>query len=200
MSKALFKKGISILLSALISLSATLGYITTPAFAANEETINALFFSHPRDGDENAFTGNWGHPDHNYMGGWSSKAGTQFNFYIKSYAEPLVSYCIEPGVNLAFGESLKGYGDTFWKNYPDKFNLSIMPDDIKLHIGRILQYGFAEEADVENWRTQTDAAKMSEAIATQLLIWETVVGERDENFNKVSLTNGNVSPVELYKL
>ena len=33
--------------------------------------------------------------------------------------------------------------------------------------------------------TREDASKMAGAIATQLLVWETVVGERDSQFNHV---------------
>ena len=59
-------------------------------------------------------------------------------------------------------------------------------DNIKMFIGRIFQYGYTGKVSL-NWRSQnaSDADKLSEAIATQLLVWETVVGERDENFGKV---------------
>lgn len=40
-----------------------------------------------------------------------------------------------------------------------------------------------------NLRNAEDADTMSKAFATQLLVWETVVGERDEYFNHVT-TNG----------
>ena len=39
-----------------------------------------------------------------------------------------------------------------------------------------------------SWRSQNEAAanSIAQAYATQLLIWETVIGERDANFNHVA--------------
>ena len=49
-----------------------------------------------------------------------------------------------------------------------------------------MQYGYTGNLSTE-WKTQDSAGadKLSFAIATQLLIWETIVGERDENFSHV---------------
>ena len=56
----------------------------------------------------------------------------------------------------------------------------------KLFIGRIFQYGYTGTIST-SWRSQNEGGdKLAHAVATQLLIWETVIGERDENFNKVS--------------
>lgn len=49
-----------------------------------------------------------------------------------------------------------------------------------------MQYGYTGTISTE-WRSQNDGAdKLAHVVATQLLIWETVVGERDADFNKVS--------------
>ena len=77
-------------------------------------------------------------------------------------------------------------GEDFWDNYPASYNSTISPDDIKLFIGRIFQYGYTGTIST-SWRSQNEGGdKLAHAVATQLLIWETVIGERDENFNKVS--------------
>ena len=66
------------------------------------------------------------------------------------------------------------------------YNSTISPDDIKLFIGRIFQYGYTGTISTL-WRSQNEGGdKLAHAVATQLLLWETVIGERDENFNKVS--------------
>ena len=44
-----------------------------------------------------------------------------------------------------------------------------------------------------------DASKMAGAIATQLLVWETVVGERDSQFNHVD-TRIAVIPLQELKI
>lgn len=97
-------------------------------------------------------------------------------------------------LRLAFrqetGDSYTQKGEDFWENYPSSYNSTISPDDIKLFIGRIFQYGYTGTIST-SWRSQNEGGdKLAHAVATQLLIWETVVGERDEDFNKVS-TGGN---------
>lgn len=74
-----------------------------------------------------------------------------------------------------------------WDNLPSDINSTISPYDIKLFIGRIMQYGYTGPIST-SWRSQNpaDAATLAEAMATQVLIWETVVGERDEDFDYVS--------------
>ena len=50
-----------------------------------------------------------------------------------------------------------------------------------------MQYGYTGPIS-GSWRSQNagDAATLAQAMATQVLIWETVVGERDEDFNHIS--------------
>ena len=54
-------------------------------------------------------------------------------------------------------------------------NSTISPYDMKLFIGRIMQYGYTGPIST-SWRSQNpaDAATLAEAMATQVLIWETV--------------------------
>ena len=55
----------------------------------------------------------------------------------------------------------------------------------KLFIGRIFQYGYTGTIST-SWRSQNEGGdKLAHAVATQLLVWETIVGERDADFNKV---------------
>ena len=66
-------------------------------------------------------------------------------------------------------------------------NGTISGDDIRLLIGRILQYGYRGGIST-SWKSQneSDANCIAHAYATQILIWETIVGERDAGFNHVS--------------
>lgn len=50
-----------------------------------------------------------------------------------------------------------------------------------------MQYGYTGPIST-SWRSQnaSDAETLAQAMATQVLIWETVVGERDEDFNHIS--------------
>lgn len=145
--------------------------------------------SFPRDGDTN-YTGEWGHGSHTFMNGWSSGTSRFTTVRAMGSYNGNICYCIEVGVPQETGDSYTQKGEDFWENYPSSYNSTISPDDIKLFIGRIFQYGYTGTIST-SWRSQNEGGdKLAHAVATQLLIWETVVGERDEDFNKVS-TGGN---------
>lgn len=131
----------------------------------------------------------WGHGNLNFINGWSTKASTVTLIRAMGQYDGNICYCIEPGVSQQPGDSLTKKGEDFWDNYPAAYNKTISPENIKLLIGRIFQYGYTGPISV-SWRSQNDGGdKLANAVATQLLIWETVVGERDADFNKVG-TNG----------
>ena len=98
-----------------------------------------------------------------------------------------ICYCIEPGTAQETGDRYTSKDETFWDNLPADFNSTISPYEMKLFIGRIMQYGYTGPIST-SWRSQNsaDAAALAEAMATQVLIWETIVGERDADFDHVS--------------
>ena len=176
------KKIMSLFLAALMCVTTLAGFGTT-AYAA-EETDEVYLVSFPRDGDAN-YGGEWGHGSHNFMNGWSSGSSRYTTVRAMGSFEGNICYCIEPGVPQETGDRYTKKGEDFWDNYPSSYNNTIAPDDIKLFIGRIMQYGYTGTIST-SWRSQNEGGdKLAHAVATQLLIWETVVGERDENFNKV---------------
>ena len=176
------KKIMSLFLAVLVCVTTLTGFGTT-AYAA-EETDEVCLVSFPRDGDAN-YGGEWGHGSHNFMNGWSADTSRYTTVYAMGSYEGNICYCIEPGVPLETGDRFTQKGENFWDNYPSSYNNTIAPDDIKLFIGRIMQYGYTGTVST-SWRSQNEGGdKLAHAVATQLLIWETVVGERDENFNKV---------------
>ena len=121
------------------------------------------------------------------MGGWMSHKGRHTTFYTMNSYKGNICYCIEPGRPLDTGLVFTQKGEDFFDNFPEEYNSTISADDIKLFLGRILQYGYTGQIS-DSWKSQNaeDADTMSKAFATQLLVWETVVGERDEYFNHVT--------------
>ena len=184
MKTSILRKGTSLFMALVMCLSAFIGIGSTTAFAAGEEA-EAVLISFPRDGDANYSAGDWGHDHLNYMNGWSA-GETRFNtVYAMGSYYGNICYCIEPGTALDTGDRFTQKDENYWDNYPSAYNHTIAADDIKLLIGRILQYGYTGTITSE-WRSQTDADTMANAFATQILVWETVVGERDADFNHVS--------------
>ena len=131
----------------------------------------------------------WGHPAYELMNGWSTFNTDYVTVKAIGDYEGDSCYCIEPGVSLYTGDKLSKEAESFWDNYPSKYNKTIDPDTIKVYLGRIMQYGYTGKNSVD-W-VSTNSSKADDCanhLATQLLVWETVIGERDENFNHVDAT------------
>ncbi len=187
-----FKRTVSLFLAMLMCVTTLFGMGTT-AFAA-EETDEVYLISYPRDGDAN-YGGEWGHNSLSFMNGWSTATSRFTTIRAMGSYEGNICYCIEPGVPQQTGNTFTKKGEDFWDEYPSSYNSTISPDDIKLFIGRIFQYGYTGTIST-SWRSQNEGGdKLANAVATQLLIWETVVGERDADFNKVG-TGGKSAIVE----
>ncbi len=183
MKRTNLKRFLSAFLSLLMCLT-TLLSISTPVFAAT--TVDAYMVDFPRDGDSNYSTTAWGHSAASLMGGWRFLNSNYTTLHSIGTYNGQVSYCIEPGIGQSVGDTLSYKDENFWENYPDNLNPTISPDTIKVLLGRIMQYGYQGNIST-TWRSQnaSDADALSHTIATQLLVWETVVGERDASFNKV---------------
>lgn len=95
-------------------------------------------------------------------------------------------YCIEPGVPRNLYRSYESYGEDYWDSFPAEYNRTIDGRTMKTLLGRIMQYGYQGNLSLD-WRSQNeaDADKLAHMMATQVLVWETVVGERDADFNHV---------------
>lgn len=185
MKNSFLRRSVSLLLSIFICLSTIVGVALTASAAST--TGKAIVIGYPRNGDTNYSTVTWGHDELHYMGGWMYHKGRYTTFYTMNSYKGNICYCIEPGRPLDTGLVFTQKDEDFFDNFPEEYNSTISADDIKLFLGRILQYGYTGQIS-DSWKSQNaeDADTMSKAFATQLLVWETVVGERDEYFNHVT--------------
>ena len=188
--KKKLKRGMSGLLAALLTFTAVFGSgVTALAASPSGATSKSFSVAFPRDGDANQIYSEdvWGHSAKTYMNGWSTSESTTTTVHCMDSFDGQVVYCIEPGVPRSMGETFTGFGEDFWDNYPSSLNHTIEPDDIKVLLGRIMQYGYQGNLST-SWRSQNaaDADRIAHAYATQILVWETIVGERDADFHHVS--------------
>ena len=187
--KKLYRRSISGLLALLICFTAILGSgMTAYAAAFTGETADSYSVAFPRDGDANLdYSGTWGHDELHYMNGWTSGEATWMTTLhtIGSFDGP-ACYCIEPGVPRNLYRSYESYGEDYWDTFPAEYNRAIDGRTMKTLLGRIMQYGYQGNLSLD-WRSQNkaDADKLAHMMATQVLVWETVVGERDADFNHV---------------
>ena len=181
MVKTKIKRAVSFVMATVLSLSAFMSIGTSTAFAASGEKTKVYMVDFPRDGDAN-YDGVWGHSNLTLKNGWHTGSSTHTNLKAIGSYSGNIAYCIEPGVSLSSGQSMNKYDENYFNNITA--NGVISGDEIRLFIGRILQYGYRETIST-SWRSQNESAanSIAHAYATQLLIWETVVGERDANFN-----------------
>lgn len=186
-----FKKVLSLFLTMTVICLSLFSVGTLSSYAAVGEKADVYIVEFPRSGEANR--SGWGHEALQYMNGWNTGGATDKLMLraIGSYTGQ-ICYCIEPGTGQHTGDTLTQKDENFWNNFPPEYNRTIDGDQIKIFIGRILQYGYTGNLSTE-WKTQDAAGadKLSFAIATQLLIWETIVGERDENFSHVDTGSCN---------
>lgn len=170
------KKAVLIILLITIIL---IGISTKIVLGATKGTI--LQIGLPRTNQ----TAVWGHSSKTLMNGWKMPAQSVYTARCVDSYNSDTAYCIEPGVQLTDGISLTKKGESYWDNYPS-LNNSISPDDVKIFIGRIMQYGYTGKNNL-NWsmNNETHKNEVAHLIATQLLIWETVVGERNQDFSHI---------------
>lgn len=186
-----FKKVLSLFLTMTVICLSLFSVGTLSSYAAVGEKADVYIVEFPRSGEANR--SGWGHEALQYMNGWNTGGATDKLMLraIGSYTGQ-ICYCIEPGTGQHTGDIFTQKDESFWNNFPPKYNKTIDSDSIKLFIGRIIQYGYTGNVSTE-WRTQNPegADKLSHAIATQLLIWEVIVGERDYDFNHVDTGSCN---------
>lgn len=177
------KRILSLFLALLMSLGVFSGLGST-AFAASSE-MTLYMIDLPRGADSNK--SGWGHPSLSFMGGWSQAArDNYFSVFCEDSYTGRVVYCIEPGIPCKTGDNYSGLDENFWDNYPSSLNSTISPTVIKAYIGRIMQYGWQGNGNTSwNSANASHANDMAHLIATQLLVWETVAGERDSQFAHV---------------
>ncbi len=142
-----------------------------------------------------------------YRNGWTStSAGTAYTttHAIRQGSTTEVAYCIEPGVYIGpsegLGNNLKENGENWWDDL-DRYNgTGLTGRQIKILIGRIISAGYNGEVYSSWGKDRIDDAE--KIIATQLLVWEVVVGERDIEFNHIDITNkeaaNGLKPIKQY--
>ena len=105
MAKNKFKRAVSLVMAAVLSLTTFMELGTTTAFAASGKKSDVYIMELPRSGDTNN-NGKWGHGELKFMNGWCSHAiGNDSLRAMGSYSGNIV-YCIEPGTGQHTGDTL----------------------------------------------------------------------------------------------
>lgn len=176
-----FKKITALFLAVLAIISTfSLGFTV---FAATKEDVYLINLPRAEDPEQSG----WGHPALNFMNGWWNDAYDYTTVKAMGDYEGNACYCIESAISLFTGNTLEKKGEGFWDDFPSNLNKTIDADTIKIFIGRIMQYGYTGKTSID-WKSNNKkgADECAHYFAIQLLIWEALVGERDEHFNKIN--------------
>ena len=180
--KSKMKRLLAMLLAVIICFSSFgIGLI------AYADTVGEVVQINLPRGDDPEQSG-WGHPSMTFINGWHNDSTSFTTAKAIDDYDGEACYCIELGRALYTGDHLHKAAESFWDNYPTKYNDQISPSLIKVFLGRIMFYGYSGNVSV-NWKSnnKTGADECAHYLATQLLMWEAIIGERDENFNHVSV-------------
>lgn len=158
-----------------------IGLLLSAGPARAESTTDVESYCYPEYDDPAG--PDWGRPELDLMNGWHLDRLNLQAFYV---LEGKAAYCIEPGVSYREGTQRSASGEDFWFKLPDDLNPTIPPEVIRQHIGTVLTYGYQGYLGGSRGILRESEDTMAWFYATQLLIWETVAGYRDENFAYVS--------------
>lgn len=159
----LFKKTAAVLMAAVTALS----IMPATAFAAGD--IGTVSFSHTYDSNGNAMRYNSSAVINGHT------AGGTGNYKYRISIDGETAYCIQPGVPLKTGNTLKKASSDTW---------NALTDNQRKAVGLALLYGYQGNksslsgSDDEKW------------LATQTLVWEFVAGCREAtgSYNQTSTT------------
>ncbi len=189
----LFSKPVKGSLALLLTASLLFGLfgITTLATddVGNEVTLYYMTFPRSEDSSYPSSTTTWGHPTTlTFMDGSVKTSSDHWSIHLLGGYTGEVCYCIEPGVSAYQGTSHTAKDEDYFN---DLSNATLNKNQIQLLLGRLMQYGFTGNR-ATSWLSQntTGSTELATCIATQILVWEVIVGERDINFNHVSAPGG----------
>ncbi|MBQ1370588.1 MAG: thioester domain-containing protein, partial [Clostridia bacterium] len=184
-------------LAALLAVVLVVGTGVAGLTALAAQTVTVQIANIPRSGDNQYSNNNWGHPELKLMNGWTVHVETYFTVKIlDDYDTGNAVYCLEPPSSLHTGDTLSQQGDTvnfFRSKFP--WNGTLSGEWQRKLIAAILYHGYHGTCNLKTWVTQNSGgrAQLAKYWATQLLIWESIIGERDPNFNRLPVPNGSVS-------
>ena len=159
----LFKKAAAFVMAAVTALS----IMPATAFAAGD--IGTISFSHTYDSNGNAMRYN----SSANIGGYT--AGGTGNYKYRMFVDGENSFCIQPGVPLKTGNTLKKASSDTW---------NALSANQKKAVGLALLYGY------QGNRNNLSGSDDEKWLATQTLVWEFVTGCREAtgSYNQTSTT------------
>ena len=193
------KKSIKRIVSLILAIVMISGMLPMALLSASAADI-LYEVSFPRGSETQYPTNNrnyfWGNEKLTYLNGWGaiasrSKTGERniaTIFAVNRYTN--IGYCVEPSTLTSGDGSNPGThtstdnGSVNWTAIANGTGGTLNASQVESFLGLILYYGYHGNSYIPDWHSTDDKYNLiAQALATQLLVWEVVVGERDSNFN-----------------
>ena len=135
----------------------------------------------------------WEHDEKSLMNGWHYQAASRqmiYTYYEGSGAPVQAVYCIAPTNGRKTGDVLSEFGDAYISN--TSWNSTVSGETVRLLLSHVLAFGYCGQiAEIDSRQgnlvmTEEVLKTFDEALATQILVWEVIVGERNADFSKHS--------------
>ena len=123
------------------------------------------------------------------------KFGGHSAFYAKAQnkASGKAVYCIEMATDISHNQSVSSKSEGTLLNQL-KSNGALTAKEQGKILSYVLYNGYKGNVSYSTWKSQSSSnADLAKYVATQLLIWEVLIGERDINFNYISKSQTGAS-------
>lgn len=158
-----------------------------------------------------------GTPNYNSNPNFRGKNYRSHEFHFLDSDYTILAYCIEPGEGIKkdvelVEKSENDACDVLIKDVNSSAtSVQLTQTELKTLLRKVLGYGYQHGESIDltgigtnmmNWKklktNSTQRNCVSYAIATQILVWEVVLGERDAQFNHVAVDDGYMTAYDHY--
>lgn len=179
--KKIMKCGTALLLALIMCLS----MLPVNAFAASKQIY---IWNFPLSDDTKKDSGSWGHGTLKMRFGYNLTPNPYTQARCVDSWQGEVAYCVEPAAPQGNYDTVSSYSDSWWDHMTLPSGHPLTAREMQRLIGRVMSYGYHGTIGSGWWAdVDSTANKMAWSYATQILIWETIVGERDSTFKHIDV-------------
>lgn len=201
--KTTVKKIISLLLT-VIMLGGGVSFVHTPVQAEAATTAHTYDAGFPRGDDPNRHHGGFGLLEGVCVNGFVYKESPANSLFFLDNSYSKLAYCIELGVDVDGGSEISTSDENSAceelarRVNNSATNISMTGEQMKTLLRSILGYGYHHDGSMmTEWKdivnNSYQRSNYSYAYATQILVWELTSGERNADFEHVSIPAGYMS-------
>lgn len=135
------------------------------------------------------------------MGGWEYHANPYTAVFAYGTSEGHsveAAYCVAPNLRRTYGDSIESLSEaqsiSFLNSFDESWNPTLTNAQMQTLLSYVLYYGFSGKVAEQDayygpitayGMDSEEVSRFIQALATQIIVWEVIVGERDTDFSHV---------------